>query len=168
MHTECDTFSTIHRHHPGYVHRGNNWQCCNCREAGLQSGEKSTYTKYGCRLCKKRSPEWAVVEKGRLAKATQLDEWLRDACDLDDVEERTQIVLLFMDSRYVVHSTAKLFALDPADLTTILGPIKLGAHRLVTHTWCKWRSELDRGGDPWLQQRHRALKRARIEYVLPE
>ncbi|KAJ1479384.1 hypothetical protein T484DRAFT_1749164 [Baffinella frigidus] len=117
--------------------------------------------------CMKSSPEWAAVLQGRVLQATRLDEWLRDACDLDDVAERTEIVGLFMDPRYVVDSPAKLFALNARDIDTILAPIALGARRLVTRTSSTWLAELDGGCDPWLQQCPGAPKRARLENVAP-
>ncbi|KAJ1479376.1 hypothetical protein T484DRAFT_1959031 [Baffinella frigidus] len=73
-----------------------------------------------------------------------------------------------MDPRYVVDCPAKLFELNARDIDTILAPIALGARRLVTRTSSTWLAELDEGGDPWLHQRSRAPKRARLENVPPE
>ena len=110
--------------------------CCNCEK---ERGWKH-YNQKGCVQCKNRAAAKAAAEKdaaeklGRRAIAKNLDEFLRDMCEIHD-EERKDVVDAFMDPRYMVNSTPKFFALDEKDLDTILASLSLGTRRLIKSAW---------------------------------
>mmetsp|Transcript_30971 Transcript_30971/g.73594 ORF Transcript_30971/g.73594 Transcript_30971/m.73594 type:complete len:190 (+) Transcript_30971:188-757(+) len=74
----------------------------------------------------------AAAEYAKTAGLRKLDAWLHETCTIDDKQRRTDIMDLFLDPRYEVNSTVKLFALEGQDIEEILAPLPLATRRLVT------------------------------------
>ena len=98
----------------------------------------------------KAAAEKAAAEKAaaaeaaaeeRRGKAAPIRAWLRETCDVDDDEELTAILDLFVDPPYGVKSLKRLFALEETDIDTILekATILVSTRRLVKQTWGKER-----------------------------
>ena len=95
----------------------------------------------------KASAEKAAAEAAvRRAKASNLEAWLRDMCEIDDDEERMEVLDAFVDPRYKVTSTPKLFSLDAEDIDTILAPLSLGTRKLIKNACNELRLHGEVGG----------------------
>jgi len=89
----------------------------------------------------------AAEKPVRRAKASNLEAWLRDMCEIDDAEERMEVLDAFVDPRYTVTSTPKLFSLEEKDIDTILAPLSLGTLRLIKNEmWNEMRLHGEAGG----------------------
>jgi len=81
----------------------------------------------------------AVVARRRREKAGKIHAWLLETCEIDDDEELTEILDVFVDPLYGVNSLARLFALEETDMDTILAPLSLSTRRLIHRAWLKER-----------------------------
>jgi hypothetical protein len=79
------------------------------------------------------------VARRRREKAAKIHAWLRETCEIDDEEELTEILDVFVDPLYGVNSMARLFALEETDIDTILAPLSLSTRRLIHRAWLKER-----------------------------
>mmetsp|Transcript_3812 Transcript_3812/g.9126 ORF Transcript_3812/g.9126 Transcript_3812/m.9126 type:complete len:216 (-) Transcript_3812:437-1084(-) len=77
----------------------------------------------------------AVERQGRRDKATKLDAWLRDACEIDDDDERAEIVDCFVDPEHKVYNTAKVFVLDEEELDAIIASLVASTRKLIKREW---------------------------------
>ncbi|KAJ1483156.1 hypothetical protein T484DRAFT_1950589 [Baffinella frigidus] len=99
----------------------------------------------------------AAEKQARRDTASQLDTWLREMCEIVDTQERTAILDLFVDPRYMVDSTPILFALEEEDMDAILASLSLGRRRLVKRAWLELRPPR-RGGSRHTCARVRGAK----------
>ena len=94
----------------------------------------------------KAAAEKAAAEKAaaaeaaaeeRRGKAAPIRAWLRETCEINDEEELTEILDLFVDPRYGAKSLKRLFALEETDVDMILdeATISVSTLRLVKQTW---------------------------------
>ena len=81
----------------------------------------------------------AASKQVRRDKASNLEAWLLDMCEIDDDEERMEVLDAFVDPQYRVTSTPKLFSLDAEDMDTILAPLSLGTRKLIKNAWNEMR-----------------------------
>jgi len=119
--------------------------CCNCWKE--KDGWKG-YDEKACRQCKTRAAaahKNAAEKQVRREKASNLEAWLRDMCEIDD-DELPEVLDAFVDPRYRVTSTPRLFSLDAEDLDTILAPLSLGTRKLIKNAWNEMRLHWEAGG----------------------
>ena len=76
-----------------------------------------------------------MEKQGRRDKAAKLDVWLRDVCEIDDDEERAEIIDCFVDPRHKVNNTAKLFVLDEEEIDAIIAPLVSSTRKLIKREW---------------------------------
>ena len=88
----------------------------------------------------------AAEKQERRDEAEQLDECLREMCGLVNAKERIEVLDAFVDPRYRVDCTPKLFSLNAEDIDTILAPLSLGTRRLVKNAWNELRLHGEAGG----------------------
>ena len=81
----------------------------------------------------------AAAKQMRRDKASNLEAWLCDMCEIDDDEEMMEVLDAFVDPRYRVTSTPKLFSLNAEDMDTILAPLSLGTRKLIKNAWNEMR-----------------------------
>ena len=87
----------------------------------------------------------AAEKKVRRENASNLEEWLRDMCLIDD-DELPEVLDAFVDPRYRVTSTPRLFSLDEEDIDTILAPLWLGTRKLIKNAWNEMRLHAEASG----------------------